>query len=178
VGEATGTSNPHLWMNVAYAQLYVDRIAAALAQVDPAHAAAYATQAQGYRARLGDLDGWIRQQIGTIPPAGRRFVAFHDALPYYATAYGLEIAGVAVAAPGQEPSAAYTAQLIDAVRAAHVKAIFAEAQFPSKLVTQIAEQTGATVVATLYDDSIGDPPVDTYEAIMRWDTEQFVKALS
>ena len=178
VGEASGTSNPHLWMNVAYAQLYVDRIAAALAQVDPAHAATYDAQARTYRAKLGDLDGWVKQQIGAIPAANRRFVAFHDALPYYARAYGLEIVGVAVAAPGQEPSAAYTAQLIDAIRAAHVKAIFAEAQFPSKLVDQIAQQTGATVVATLYDDSVGDPPITSYEAVIRWDTEQFVKALS
>lgn len=35
-----------------------------------------------------------------------------------------------------------------------------------------------TVVATLYDDSIGDPPLTSYDAIIRWDTEQFVKALT
>ena len=178
VNEKTGTPNPHLWMDVTYAQRYVDRIAAALAKADPAHAAAYQSQGREYRARLGDLDAWVKHQTATIAEADRRFVGFHDALPYYARAYGLEIVGIVVAAPGQEPSAGYTAQLIDAIRAARVKAIFAEAQFPSKLVDQIAQQTGATVVAELYDDSIGDPPVTTYEAIIRWDTEQFVKALA
>jgi len=176
--QASGPPNPHLWMNVSYAQLYVGRIATALKQADPAHAAEYDTQAAAYRADLGELDTYVKGQIGSIPAGNRRFVAFHDAFPYYARAYGLEIVGVAVEAPGQDPSAAYTAELIDAIRAAHVKAIFSEAQFPPKLVEQLAQETGASVVAELYDDAIGDPPITSYEAIIRWDTDQFVKALS
>jgi ABC-type Zn uptake system ZnuABC Zn-binding protein ZnuA len=176
--DPNGPANPHLWLNVAYAQGYVDRIAASLAQADPPHAAAYADQAKAYRARLGDLDAWVRQQIATIPAPNRRIVALHDAFPYFAAAYGLEIVGVAVAAPGQDPNAAYTAALIDAIRAKHVTAIFSEAQFPPKFVEQLAQEAGVTVVATLYDDSIGDAPLTTYEAVIRWDTEQFVKALA
>ena len=127
--DPNGPANPHLWLNVAYAQGYVGRIATALAQADQSNAGAYAAQAKAYGARLGDLDIWVKQQLATIPAPNRRFVAWHDAFPYYAAAYGLEIVGVAVAAPGQEPSAAYTAALIDAIRAQHVTAIFSEAQF-------------------------------------------------
>jgi len=173
-----GAPNPHLWLNVAYAQAYVDRIAAALKAADPANAAMYEANAAAYHGTLRTLDAWVRDQIATIPPANRKFVAFHDAFPYYAAAYGLEIVGVAVNAPGQDPSAQYTAQLIDAIKAARVKAIFSEAQFPAKLVDQLAAATGAQVVSNLYDDSTGDPPVTTYETVIRWDTEQFVTALS
>ena len=67
--------------------------------------------------------------------------------------------------------------MIDAIRAAHVRAIFSEAQFPPKLAERLAEETGTQVVATLYDDATGDPPVDTYEAVIRWDTDQIAKAL-
>ena len=176
--DANGASNPHLWLNVAYAQGYVDRIVAALAQADPANATTYAAQGKAYRARLGDLDAWVRQQVATIPLPNRRFVAFHDAFPYYAAAYGLEIVGVAVSAPGQDPNAAYTAALIKAMRAARVTAIFAEAQFPPKFVEQLAREAGVSVIATLYDDSLGDPPLSSYDAIIRWNTEQFVKALT
>ncbi len=84
---------------------------------------------------------------------------------------------MAVNAPGQDPSAGYTADLIRAIRAAGVKAIFSEAQFPAKLVQQLAAETGASVVSTLYDDALGDPPITTYEAVIRWDTQQFVAAL-
>lgn len=175
--DANGPPNPHVWMNVAYGELYVDRIAEALERADPAHAAAYRAQAAAYRGTLADLDAQVAGDLAAIPAANRRVVAFHDAFAYYARRYGLEIVGVAVAAPGQEPGAAYTARLIAAIRAAHVKAIFSEAQFPPKLVRQLAAETGATVVATLYDDAVGDPPADSYAGVIRWDTGEFVRAL-
>lgn len=176
-GETPGTENPHLWMDVKYGELYVDRIAAALESADPAHATAYATQAAAYKAQLETLDGWVRDQIATIPEANRKLVTFHDAFPYYAREYGITIVGVAVEAPGQDPNAGYTAKLITAIKEAGVKAIFSEAQFPAKLVDQLAVETGCKVVANLYDDAVGDPPVSSYEEVIRWDTTQLVGAL-
>jgi len=177
-GEEPGSQNPHLFMDVKYAELYVDRIADALKRADPAHASQYDSQAGTYRHRLADLDSWVRHQVGSVPQANRKLVTFHDAFPYYAREYGITIVGVAVVAPGQDPSAGYTAELIDAIRKAGVRAIFSESQFPAKLVDQLAAETGAKVVANLYDDALGDPPVTNYEAVIRWDTEQLVKALS
>ena len=176
-GEDPGTQNPHLWMSVPYAEGYVAEIERALAAADPVNAGAYQGAADAYRARLDALDARIRAKIATIPPADRRLVTFHDAFPYFAREYGLEIVGVAVKAPGQDPSAAEIAALIDAIKAAHVKAIFSEDQFPTKLVDQLAVSTGATVVSNLYDDSLGDPPVTSYEALMDWDVDQLVAAL-
>jgi ABC-type Zn uptake system ZnuABC Zn-binding protein ZnuA len=176
-GDDPGTQNPHLFMDPKYTELYVDRIATALKQVDPSHAATYDAQAGAYRAKLQELDTWVRGQIASIPAANRKLVTFHDAFPYYAREYGITIVGVAVEAPGQDPSAGYTAKLVDAIRAAGVKAIFSESQFPAKLVEQLAAETGAKVVANLYDDATGDPPVTSYVEIIRWDTQQLVDAL-
>lgn len=176
-GEDPGTQNPHLFMDVKYAEVYVDRIAAALKQVDPADAAGFESRAAAYRTRLDALDASVRTRIATIPAANRKLVAFHDAFPYFAREYGITVVGVAVEAPGQDPSAAYTAKLIDAIKAAGVKAIFSEDQFPTKLVDQLAAETGTKVVATLYDDSIGDPPVNSYEGVIDWDVDQLVAAL-
>ncbi|HET7182800.1 MAG TPA: metal ABC transporter substrate-binding protein [Candidatus Limnocylindrales bacterium] len=176
-GEDPGTANPHLFMDPVYAERYVDQIVVALQRVDPAHASAYAAQGTAYAARLTTLDAEVRADIATIPEAQRRLVTFHDAFPYYAREYGLMIVGVAVEAPGQEPSAAEIAALIEAIREANVKAIFSEDQFPTRLVDQIAAETGAHVVANLYDDSLGDPPITSYEAVIRWDTDQLVQSL-
>jgi zinc/manganese transport system substrate-binding protein len=172
-----GTFNPHLWLAVPYAILYVDRIEAALAAADPANAAAYAAGADAYAERLRDLDARVRAEIDTIPAASRRIVTFHDAIPYCAREYGIEVVGVAVEAPGQEPSAAQIAALVEAIRGAGVKAIFSETQFPSELVRRIAAETAATVVADLYTDSLGDPPVTSYEAVIEWDVARLVEAL-
>jgi ABC-type Zn uptake system ZnuABC Zn-binding protein ZnuA len=176
-GEDPGTQNPHLWMDVKYGELYVDRIAASLKSLDPTHAAQYDSQTVAYKARLDALDASVRSRIATIPEADRKLVTFHDAFPYYAQAYGITIVGVAVQSPGQDPSAGYTAQLITAIREAGVKAIFSEAQFPTRLVDQLGAETGAIVVSNLYDDSLGDDPVTSYEAVISWDTDQLVVAL-
>jgi ABC-type Zn uptake system ZnuABC Zn-binding protein ZnuA len=176
-GETPDTQNPHLWMDVAYAELYVNRIADSLAQVDPPHAAAYHRQAAAYNAQLQSLDAEIRARIASIPEANRRIVTFHPAFPYYARAYGITVVGTAVQAPGQEPSAQYTAQLIDEIRSEHVRAIFSEAQFPPNLVDQLSAETGVKVVANLYDGSLGDAPVTSYIAMLRWDTQQIADAL-
>jgi manganese/iron transport system substrate-binding protein len=175
-GETPETQNPHLWMDPKYAELYVDEIDAALKSVDPSHADAYDSQAAAYKQQLETLDSWVRAQVATIPEANRKLVTFHDAFPYYAREYGITIVGVAVEAPGQDPSAGYTAQLIAAIKAAGVKAIFSEAQFPTKLVDQLAEEAGCKVVANLYDGSLGEPPVTSYDALIRWDTTQLVDA--
>ncbi len=115
--------------------------------------------------------------IDTVPVAARKLVTFHDAFPYFAREYGITVVGVAVAAPGQDPSAGYTAQLIQAIRDAGVRVIFSERQFPTRLVDQLAAETGATVVADLYDDALGDPPVTSYEGLVRWDVEALVRGL-
>jgi ABC-type Zn uptake system ZnuABC Zn-binding protein ZnuA len=177
ITSASGETNPHLWMNVAYAMKYVDRIEAALATADPADAAAFAANASAYKTRLSALDSDIRAKLGAVPAANRVVVSFHDAFPYFAAAYGLTVVGTIVDSPGQDPSAGQIADLVAKIKASGAKAIFAEAQFNDALATAVAGETGATVVTDLYDDTLGDPPQDTYVGIMRWNTDRVAAAL-
>ncbi len=175
--DAGGTVNPHLWMDVANASQYVDRIAQALASVDPADAGTFTERAKTYQATLAGLDAQIRERIGSIPVPNRVVVSFHDAFPYFAAAYGLTIVGNIVDAPGQDPSAGQIAALVQAIRSSGAKAIFAEAQFNDALAQTIAGETGVTVVSDLYDDTLGDPPADTYVGMMTWNTDRVVAAI-
>lgn len=169
--------NPHLWLDVANAMRYVERIVETLADADPGRADAYRKRGDAYLGRLAELDDWARQQIGTIPDEDRVVVSFHEAFPYFARAYGLEIVGTVVDAPGQDPSAGEIAALVDAIRASGAKAVFGEAQFSPELVETIATEAGVAVESDLYNDSLGDPPVDTYEGLIRWDVDRVVAAL-
>lgn len=172
-----GSVNPHLWLDVGNARRYAARIAEELRRLDPAGADTYAAAASAYDARLADLDAWIRERMGALPASNRRVVSSHEAFPYYARAYGLEIVDVIVPSPGQEPSAAQIARLIEEIRATGVRAILAEAQFNPALAERIAAETGVSIVTNLYSDSLGDSPADTYEGMMRWNTERIVEAL-
>jgi ABC-type Zn uptake system ZnuABC Zn-binding protein ZnuA len=172
-----GDINPHLWLDVGNAIRYVERITGALVAADPEDAAAYETLGAAYTATLADLDRWVRDQFATVPAENRRIVSFHEAFPYYAAAYGLEVVGTIIAAPGQDPSAGEIADLVDAIKASGAKAIFTEAQFSPELAETVAAETGVSIVSDLYNDSLGNPPIDSYEAMIRWDTDRTVEAL-
>jgi ABC-type Zn uptake system ZnuABC Zn-binding protein ZnuA len=176
-GEGGGAVNPHLWLNAAYGALYAQRIAESLAAVDPAHAAEYRAGSEAYGKVIATIDADAKARIGAIPEAARTVISFHDAFPYFAAAYGLTIDGTIVDSPGQDPSAAQIAALVDLVRAKDIKAIFSEAQFNSELAQAIGDQTGATVVSDLYTDTLGNAPVDTYAGLMRSNVDKVVEAL-
>jgi ABC-type Zn uptake system ZnuABC Zn-binding protein ZnuA len=172
-----GAINPHVWMNVAYGAMYVDRIEAALAAADPGHVTDLAARANAYRAQLMTLDGVIRERLAAIPAQDRNVVSFHDAFPYFADAYGLTIVGTVVDSPGQDPSAGAIGDLIRAMRASGARVIFSEAQFNDALVQAIAADAGAVVVNDLYDDTLGDPPADTYAGMMAWNADRVTEAV-
>ena len=169
--------NPHLWLNAAYAAKYAERIAEQLTAADPDHAADYQAGLTAYSEVLGGLDAKLRETLGAIPEANRTVLSFHAAFPYFAAAYGLRIDGTIVDSPGQDPSASDVANLIRVVKADHVRAIFAEAQFNDDLVRTIANETDAVVVADLYTDTVGDSPIDTYVGVMTWNLDQVARAL-
>jgi manganese/iron transport system substrate-binding protein len=176
-GDDDEAYNPHLWLDVRNGERYAERITDALAAADPGHAATFRAGGDAYKGRLADLDDVVRGKIATIPTENRKLVSFHEAFPYFARAYGLEIVGSVVGVPGQDPSAGEVAALVDAIKASGAKAVFTEAQFNPDLARAIAQEAGVAVESDLYNDSLGDPPVDTYEGLIRWDTDRIVAAL-
>ena len=173
-----GTVNPHVWMNPRYAYLMAVKIEAALAGIDPGHADRYAAGLAGLNAQLTALDTAAHTALGGISAANRTVISFHDAFPYFAAAYGLLIDGSIVAAPGQDPSAGTVAALEAKIRSDGIRAIFAEAQFNDELAQMIARETGAVVVTSLYTDSVGDAPADTYVRMMQWNVQRVAQVLT
>jgi ABC-type Zn uptake system ZnuABC Zn-binding protein ZnuA len=159
--------DPHVWLDPIGASLYVHRIAERVAQERPELSSAIKAASTEGLESIKALDVEVRAIFAAIPAANRKIVTFHDAFGYYARAYNITIVGVAIASPGQDPSAREIAALIDAIRASGVTTVFSEMQFPSKVLTSIAAETGATVLADLYSDALGVTPEDTYLGAMR-----------
>jgi ABC-type Zn uptake system ZnuABC Zn-binding protein ZnuA len=127
---------------------------------------------------LAVLSAHIRRAIATIPPANRNMIVFHNAWLYYNRRFGLRTLGAIEEIPGSEPSAEHLAQVVDAARAAHVRAIFAEPEYNPKLVNTVAESAGIPTVAVLYDDSVGtSPQTRDYVSMLETDTATIVHAL-
>jgi ABC-type Zn uptake system ZnuABC Zn-binding protein ZnuA len=174
-----GEENPHFWLDPSIvADHYVPAISASLTELDPAGAETYEANASAYAEQIRDLDAANMAKIAEVPAENRKLVTFHDAFPYFARHYGFEEVGVILENVGQEPTAADLAALVETVKAASVKAVFSEAQFSPELAQTLADEAGITqVVTTLYNDTVGPPPADTYLKMMEWNVDEIVKAL-
>jgi zinc transport system substrate-binding protein len=135
--------NSHVWVSFDGARRQTENIVAALSELAPEHAAAFRANGEAYRARLTALEERMRSALA--PYAGTPIVTFHEAFPYFARDFRLEVAGVIEREPGTEPSARELADTVKLVRAREVKALFAEPQFPDRSAQVIAAETGAKV---------------------------------
>ena len=135
--------NSHVWVSFDGARRQTENIVAALSELAPEHAAAFRANGEAYQARLTALEERMRSALA--PYAGTPIVTFHEAFPYFARDFRLEVAGVIEREPGTEPSARELADTVKLVRARGVKALFAEPQFPDRSAQVIAAETGAKV---------------------------------
>jgi len=168
-------TNPHLWLDVQNAIAYVERIRDALVETDPDGAEAYRSNADTYLAELRTLDQEVAAAIDSIPQQGRKLVTFHDAFPYLAQRYGLEVVGIVVASPGKEPSAKDVANLVEAIATEDVPAVFKEPQFNARILELAADDAGVEV-CTLRSAAL-DKRVDTYVKLMRSNAKELARCL-
>ena len=91
-GEACSEVNAHVWLDPQLALKQIENITEGLCAADPAHAEAYRANAADYALRIGELDTQMRTELA--PVAGEKIITFHEAFPYFANAFGIEIAGV------------------------------------------------------------------------------------
>jgi len=175
--ETSGALDPHIWLDPKGGILYVQRIADRVSRDAPDLATRIAVSSAYGVNSIAAVDQDLAAEFAAIELSRRKIVTMHDAFGYFARAYDIEIVGVAVAAPGQDPSAQEIRALIDAIRAAGVTALFSEVQLPSKVLDQIAAETGTTVLQDLYSDALGAAPADSYLGLMRMNADAILGAM-
>ena len=120
--------------------------------------------------------------MDTVPQQDRKLVTDHDAFPYFANRYGIDVVGAVI--PSQttqaQPNAQDLSNLADLVRNEGVKAIFPESSLSPKLAQTIASETGARSDYTLYGDTLGPPDStgDTYLHMEEANADQMVRGFT
>jgi zinc/manganese transport system substrate-binding protein len=152
-----GDLDPHWWQDPRNAELAVGAIRDALAEADPPGAATYRRNAARYIRRLERLDRQTAACIDRIPAPLRKLVTTHDALGYYAARYGLDVIGAVIPSLSTQaqPSAGDIQRLVDQIRRTGVRAIYPESSVNPKLEQAVARESGATIGAPLWADTLG-----------------------
>ncbi len=162
-GEGDEGDNPHLWVSVSNAIKQVSNIGEQLAALDPDNASGYKANTEAYIKKLEAERDKMHKALDGLK--NRDIVTFHEAFPYFAKEFNLNIAGVIEREPGSEPSARELDETIATVRKLNVKALFAEPQYSSKAAETIAKDSGAKIY-TLDPAVTGPMDPDAYINIM------------
>lgn len=179
-GAYEGKANPHAWMGLDNALIYIDNIEKALAEYDPDNAAIYAANAETYRTALRNTIAPLRDQIAEIPQDDRWLVTCEGAFSYLARDFGMKelylwpMNADAIGTPQQVRG------VIDGVRDNEIPVVFCESTVNTSPAEQVARETGSTFGGVLYVDSLSaeDGPVPTYLDLLRVTSETIVTGLT
>ncbi|HEX2944393.1 MAG TPA: metal ABC transporter substrate-binding protein [Clostridia bacterium] len=163
IKDRDGVDNPHVWVSITNEIKCVENIADQLSAVDPAHSAQYIANKNAYTNKLKSLKDELHKELDGLK--NKDIITFHEAFPYFAQEFGLNIAAVVEREPGSEPSPKELGGIIDAVEKTGSRALFAEPQYSSKAADAIARETGAKVYS-LDPGVTGDSAPDVFNAYL------------
>ena len=152
--------NPHVWVSITKNIEQVKNIAKGLSEYDPANAAKYEENANTYIQKLEDLRAEMHEAIDDLP--NRNIITFHEAFPYFAEEFNLNIVDVVEVEAGTEPSPKQLEETIEIAKANNVKSLFTEPQYAAKAAETIAKETGIKLY-TLDPIVTGDSTPDSYD---------------
>lgn len=179
-GGYDGQPNPHAWMALDNAAIYIDNIAAALGQADPANATAYAANAERYKADIAETVAPLRDAARALPENRRILVTSEGAFSYLARDFQLEELFLWPINAEGEGTPQQVRTLVDRMRETGAPVIFSESTVSDRPARAVAAETGARYGGILYVDSLSEPggPVPTYLDLLRVTSETIVTQLA
>ena len=174
-------ADPHVWNNAQNGIKITQAISKSLSTLRPDQADTYAKNTAKIVSELEQIDVWIKAQIATIPEASRKLITTHDALGYYAQAYGIPVEGALNGiSTDEQPTPTRVKELVEVIKTSKVPTIFAEVSINPKLITTVAKEANVKVSEReLYADGLGakGSEAETYAGMLIANTRTIVEGL-
>lgn len=179
-GEYTGKPNPHAWMSLENALIYVDNIRDAMSEHDPANAATYAANAEVYKAQITAAIEPLRAAVLALPEDKRWLATCEGAFSYLIRDFQMKELYLWPINADAQGTPQQVRKVIDAVRENSIPAVFCESTVSQDPAEQVARETGAAYGGVLYVDSLteADGPVPTYIDLLRVTSQTIVDGLT
>jgi ABC-type Zn uptake system ZnuABC Zn-binding protein ZnuA len=178
--ESEGKPNPHLWTDPTLVKVYADVIRDTMIEVDPDGEETYTENHAAFTELVDEFDAAVTESLATVPEDNRKLVTYHDAYAYFADTYGWTVVGAIQPADFGEPTPAEVVRLIEQIEEEDVPAVFGSEVFPSPVLEQVSNETGAEYVDDLRDDDLpGEPgePEHSWLGLMKFNFVTMTEAL-
>ena len=163
-GSYEGKPNPHAWMGLDNALIYIDNIVAAFSEQDPNNAELYVANAESYKEELRSTIEPLRAAIAEIPEENRWLVTCEGAFSYLARDFGMKELYLWPMNADQMGTPQQVRSVIDGVNDNNIPVVFCESTVNTAPAEQVARETDVAYGGVLYVDSLSEPdgPVPTY----------------
>ena len=182
--EFEGLHDPHVWFDVGLWKKAVERIGEVLAEFDSKNSQTYRANTKTYLDKLTELDAYVRQKAGELPPERRVLITAHDAFNYFGRAYGFEVRGIQGISTASEAGTADVERLANFIKERQIPAIFVETSVPQRYVQALqaavkSKGFDVAVGGSLFSDSMGDEGTEqgTYPGMIKHNIDTIVNAL-
>lgn len=163
--EEEGLSNPHLWMDPQRASAMAANLAEGLIRLFPDRAEQISENLAEYRTRMDMLDQSFR--AASEETSRKKVIIFHEALPYFAEACGLQVVAVVNKEPEDDLSPAQLAEVLELIRSGTDLPLILQSAEEDRSVSVLVRETGAPVCMLDPVTSGPDqPPLDYYDTVM------------
>ncbi|MGB0634085.1 MAG: metal ABC transporter substrate-binding protein [Paracoccaceae bacterium] len=178
-GEYTGKPNPHAWMSLNNALIYIDNIREAFINSDPKNKSIYTRNAEKYKKKIIDTINPLRKKIMTVPAENRWLVTCEGAFSYLIRDFGMRELYLWPMNADSQGTPQQVRKVIDGVRKYNIPAIFCESTVSQAPAQQIARETEAEYGGVLYVDSLTEKTgkVPTYLELLKVTTETIAQGL-
>ena len=168
-GAYVGLPNPHAWMGVKSAFVYIDNIEKALSTEDPQNAQVYRLNAIKYKKKISNIVEPLIKQLQQVPSDKRWLVTCEGAFSYFAKDFGLKELYLWPMNSEQIGTPKQIQKVIDGVRNNKIPVIFCESTVNTRPAKRVAQDTGVAYGGELYVDSLSNigGPVPTYLDLLR-----------
>lgn len=179
-GSYEGKPNPHAWMGLDNALIYVDNIRDALIENDPKNAETYRSNAEAYKAEIRQTIEPLKARIADLPESRRWLVTCEGAFSYLARDFGMKELYLWPINSDQVGTPQQVRKVVDGVKQHDIPAVFCESTVSQAPAEQVARETGATYGGVLYVDSLSEAggPVPTYLDLLRVTSETVANGMS
>jgi manganese/zinc/iron transport system substrate-binding protein len=171
--------DPHVWLDAMLWSDCVRVVGQALAEADPAHAAAHRTATDAVLESMAKLDAECRATLAKIPKERRVLVTSHDAFGYFGRAYDVEVVGIQGLSTETEAGLKRITDTVDLIRERGIRGVFPETSVPKAAIERVSRDSGAKLGEELYSDSLAAPDesAGTYAGMMRENVRRIVAGL-
>ena len=171
-------ANAHLWLDPSRAVIMAENLAAGLIHILPDSEPVISENLQNYISRLEQLDNQLKEGLQDLP--FRDIVTFHEAFPYFAAAYGLNVVAVVNKEPGEVLTPSQMARLIQEIVRLGNPPLFVEPQYTDLSAQTLSMETGSQVYSLdpIVTGPEEDVPMDYYETVMLQNMNTLIEALS